>query len=256
VVTLKIKGQVQVLLRCVPPQLVFSRVEPGEQPTASAIVYSQTWDQFDIEQVTGENSQLTYTVEEATQAERQDLDAAAAHRLTVTLSSELPEGYFDIPLQISAVRQEPSATGDEPARLHADCSLSVQGKVLRRLSAYGPQVDARGTILMGRVMQGRSASVKLLLKLRDEEKQLTVRRIETSPDFLQVRLEPHQVEDGKEVGLYQLHVEVPATASTFRLPPDQTGFVRLEFDHPRVPHLQLPVDLVVYPRSEESLGSP
>ncbi len=41
VLQLSIQGNVLALFRCTPEQLVFSRIAPGETPSATAVVYSQ-----------------------------------------------------------------------------------------------------------------------------------------------------------------------------------------------------------------------
>ncbi|MFW6114181.1 MAG: DUF1573 domain-containing protein [bacterium] len=257
VVTLKIKGRVEVLLRCQPERLVFSRVEQGKTPSASTIVYSQAWEQFDISQVSPSLPGLECSIEETTPDERRMVGANAAHRLTVTLPPDLPEGYFTIPVEITA-RHTGSAKGSEerPGTVTAEqasgrgkCKLTVNGKILRRLCVHGPDIDTQGAIMMGRVPEGKGARVKLLLKLRDEQKELRVRSIETLPKSLDARLVPYQVDGKKELGLYHLYVELPKEAPAFRLPPGKQGYVRIDFDHPRVPRLDLAVDLIVSPRS-------
>lgn len=250
IVQLKIMGQVQVLLRCEPDELVFSRVAPGERPSATTLVYSQVWDKFHLTVVDSGHPGVEHNIEEASEEERQALGATTAYRVTFTLPSDLAAGYFTIPVNFRAVREADQPNSEELTPAHADCELMLTGKVLRRLSVYGPDVDVRGTILMGRVTEGRGAYVKLLLKLRDDDKDLRVTKIDTLPKSLNVRVERYETSGGKDHGLYHLHVELPKDAPTFRLPPDKRGRVTVEFDHPRVPRLDLPVDLIVAPRSD------
>lgn len=257
VVKLKLEGRVEVLLRCQPERLVFSRVDPGETPSASTVVYSQAWDQFEISQVAPSLSGMECSIAETTADEREAVGATAARRLTVTLPEDLPEGYFTIPIEITAQnaghpqqREEPAGTATATGGSDtAKCELAVEGKILRRLSVYGPDIDTQGTIMMGRVPEGTGARVKLLLKVRDEQKTLRVQKIETLPKSLDVRLVPYKASARREAGLYHLYVELPKEAPVFRLPPDKHGHLRLDFDHPRVPHLELAVDLIVPPRS-------
>jgi hypothetical protein len=205
------------------------------------------WDDFELCEIKPSLPGVTVEVEPASAEEMQELEARSARRLTVTLPEDLPSGYFTIPIQIEAEQVSPDAT-DESARV--DTELVVQGKVLRRLSVYGPAVDIYGTILMGRVLQGRGAQVSLMLKMRDPQTALTVTKIETIPESLTVRLEPMPVGTDKDAGLYRLHVELPRDAPPFRLPPNERGKVYIEFDHPRVENLDLPVDLIVTPRAD------
>ncbi len=245
VVQLKIKGEVEALLRCEPPELVFSRIEPGQTASASTLVLSQVWDDLELTEVTPARPGITCTWEDASPEDLQALHATSAKRLTVTLPDDLEEGYLSVPVQIVA-----RCRGCENPT-EADCELHIQAKVLRRLCVYGPDVDVKGTILMGRITQGQGASLKLLLKLRDPEKNLIVRQIKTNPDFLQVRVEPHEIDQQADVGLYDLYIDLPKDAPTFRLAPNKLGLIRMEFDHPRVGHLELPVDLIVAPREAE-----
>ena len=242
VIQLKIKGEVQVLLRCEPEELVFSRLDPGETASATTLVYSQVWKQLDVSEITPSRPGVTYTLDEATPEETQTLGATSARRLTVTVPDDLGEGYFTIPVHILA------RGGNNPDATDADCELTLQGKVLRRLCVYGPDIDVAGTIMMGRIMQGEGASLKLLLKIRDVQKTLPVRKIETVPESLQVRVEPYEQNDQQDAGLYHLYVDLPKDAPTFRLPPDKLGLIRIQFDHPRAASLKLPVDLIVAPR--------
>ena len=175
-------------------------------------------------------------------AQKAELGARSGRRITVTLPVDLPEGYFNAAL---ALQGRPRGGSPEQS---ADCELAVEGKVIRRLSVYGPEINVFGTVDMGRVRQGNSAHVRLLLKLRDPQRELPLKRVETTPSFLRVAVEPYKVDDSREQGLYYLHIEVPKDAPTFRLPPTQRGAIHIEFDHPRVAVLDLPVELIVIPR--------
>ncbi|MHB8968923.1 MAG: DUF1573 domain-containing protein [Pirellulaceae bacterium] len=237
-----IKGTVSALFRCSPEQLVFSRIVPGETPSATAVVYSQAWDDMELEPITPSLSGMTVTISEVDSSERDTLQAKSARRITVTLPADLPEGYFTTPL---VLRGKPAGGSSEQM---ADCELGIEGKVIRRLAVYGPEIEVNGMIDMGRVRQGNLGHVRLLMKLRDTERNLPVKHIESTPSFLHVWVEPFKTDESKELGLYYLHVEVPKDAPTFRLPPNERGMIRIEFDHPRVTKLELPLDLIVIPR--------
>jgi hypothetical protein len=241
---LSIRGTVTALFRCTPEQLVFSRVVPGETPTASAVVYSQVWDDMELASIAPSLDGMEVTIGAVSPAETDTLQAKSARRITVKLPGDLPEGYFANPLVLRG-----KLAGGSPEQA-ADCELGIEGKVIRRLAVYGPEIDVDGTIDMGRVRQGNTRHVRLLLKLRDTERKLPVKRVESTPSFLHVWVEPYQTDASqeKELGLYYLHLEVPKDAPTFRLPPFQRGMICIEFDHPRVTELQLPLDLMVIPR--------
>lgn len=239
---LSIQGTVATMFRAVPEQLVFSRVTPGDTPSATALVYSQLWDDMELEPIEPSLDGMVVTISEVDTVEKDPLQARSARRITVTLPADLPEGYFATPLTIHG---KPAGGTPEQA---ADCELGIEGKVIRRLAVYGPEIDVNGTIDMGRIRQGNSGHVRLLMKLRDVERRLPVKNVQATPSFLQVWVEPYQTDSSKDLGLYYLHVEVPKDAPTFRLPPDRRGMIRIEFDHPRVAQLELPVDVIVIPR--------
>ena len=147
--------------------------------------------------------------------EQEMLRARSGRRITVTLPPDLPEGYFTSPLALRG-----SLPGGSPEQ-SAECELPVEGKVIRRLSVYGPEIDVHGTIDLGRVRQGNRSHVRLMLKLRDPQRALPVKHMEARPPFLRVWVEPYQVDESKELGLFYLHIEVPKDAPTFRLPPTE-----------------------------------
>lgn len=246
IVRFSIQGKVMALLRCEPETLVFSRVNPGETPTATAFVYSQSWDEVDFTQITSSREGITWSIEPASDEETAAVYARSAYRLTVTLPNDLPESYFS---ESIALQGRPIGGADAD---QATYQLGVEGVVLRRLCLYGPAIDARGMLLLGRVVQGQEKQVQVLMKLRDDQRELPLQAIQCTPDFLRVRVEPYHGQNRDNLGLYRLHVEIPADAPTFRLPPFEHGAIRLTFDHPRVPALELPVDLIVMPREEKS----
>jgi hypothetical protein len=61
-------------------------------------------------------------------------------------------------------------------------------------------------------------------------------------------VEPYEGDAEDDLGLFYLYIKVPREAPPFRLPPTDRGEIRIEFDHPRVRQLVLPVDLIITPR--------
>jgi hypothetical protein len=256
-VTFTIRGKVRALFRCDPPELVFSRVAPGERATASAVVYSQVWHDFSIENIASTLKGVEWETTKLSGDTLIEADVKSAYRVDVVLPDDLAEGYFNGALRIAgrgAESDQPAATDNLPSiesedgthsRNSAHCEVALQGKVLRRLSVYGPTIMTSGVVDMGRLKEGTGKTVKLLLKVRDTDVELKVREVETTPGFLQVRVEPHQSRSKKQLGLYHLYIEVPRDAPPFRLPPDRMAQLKIEFDHPRIGCLELPVDLII-----------
>lgn len=256
-VTFTIRGEVRALFRCDPPELVFSRVAPGERATASAVIYSQVWHDFSIENIASTLKGVEWETTKLSGDTLIEADVKSAYRVDVVLPDDLAEGYFNGALRIAgrgAESDQPAATDNLPSiesedgthsRNSAHCEVALQGKVLRRLSVYGPTIMTSGVVDMGRLKEGTGKTVKLLLKVRDTDIELKVRQVKTTPDFLQVHIEPHKSQSNKHLGLYDLYIEVPQNAPPFRLPPDRMAQLQIEFDHPRIGNLELPIDLII-----------
>ena len=65
--------------------------------------------------------------------------------------------------------------------------------------------------------------------------------IDVQPAFVNVNVEPYK----PDAGLYHLRIEIPAQRDRFRPDPGQMGKLHITFDHPRIPELTLPLDLIV-----------
>ena len=80
------------------------------------------------------------------------------------------------------------------------------------------------------------------MKVRDDDLDLRVSRIETTPKFVQARVLP-AAED--QPGHYCLEVEIPKNSPTCDRMAPRTGTIRLEFDHPRIKDLDLKAHFAV-----------
>ncbi len=81
------------------------------------------------------------------------------------------------------------------------------------------------------------------MKVRDLCPLLVVRRVETEPAFLRVRVNACQGH-GPGIGLYRVEVEVPREAPPGNFMADRAAIVRLWTDHPRLPLIEWKVDFV------------
>ena len=84
------------------------------------------------------------------------------------------------------------------------------------------------------------------LKVRDEDTDLPLARVQATPDFLQVALVPCGTES--RPGLYHLEISAAANAPRCVYRGLKLGELKLTFSHPRIPDLTLPVALAVMPR--------
>ena len=127
-------------------------------------------------------------------------------------------------------------------------SVPLHGRVLRRLAVYGDKIEFTGVVNLGLVPFREEKKVRLLMKVLDEQLDLPVRSVTVSPDFLQVSVTPAPTTEPDSQGHYYLEIGAPATAPECDFTNSNgrgMGTVSLEFDHPRIPSLDLQVYFTV-----------
>jgi hypothetical protein len=130
--------------------------------------------------------------------------------------------------------------GAVPPRTFA---VDVVGTVLSRISIHGAKIDSQKVLRFGMLRKGEGARERLIMKVRDDHRQLAIRQVETRPDFLQVHVAPYSRE-AEQLGLYTIDVEVPGNAPMGNFLVEK-GAVRIQTDHPAVPVLELEVAFAV-----------
>ncbi|MBI2481794.1 MAG: hypothetical protein HYV60_25060, partial [Planctomycetia bacterium] len=80
---------------------------------------------------------------------------------------------------------------------------------MRRLAVYGPAITIDGVIDAGQVDEGQAKTTRLVLKVRDPDRELHVANITTTPEFIQAKVLPY---DGQapDAGMMRLEVEIPS----------------------------------------------
>jgi hypothetical protein len=124
--------------------------------------------------------------------------------------------------------------------------LPISGRVLRRLAVYGDGLQDNGVVDLGVHPPGHPWRHRLLLKVRDQEADLRLTRVQTQPAFVQVSLAPYGTESGAR--LYHLDLSIPADAPECIYRGAQLGQLELAFDHPRIKDLRLELAFAVMPR--------
>ena len=96
---------------------------------------------------------------------------------------------------------------------------------------------------LGALSAGQSVQETLLLKVNDDCRLLTVKQVETRPDFLRAHVVPFR-SGSEQYGLYRVEVEM-RDAPPCNFSGDQIGLIRLKTDHPRLKTIDLWVDFSV-----------
>lgn len=238
--SLTVEGRVRRLFGAEEEELVVPAITPGSSVTADTIVYSQIWEDMEIVDVKttlpGVGIQFLPVVDEH---DLKRLEAKSARILRVTVPGDLPTGEFRDAIRIKA------APAGKPQDV-AEYELPLHGKTLKRFSIHGlfSEDDA---LLIGQVPHGAGKTVRLAVKLRDEDLSLPVQKIEMEPAFVKVSLEPHQEADLATPGLYDLTLEIPADAPICQYMGNPQGSLRITTSHPRVPEIKFKMRLSIVP---------
>jgi hypothetical protein len=233
-----VQGEVRMLLGAEPKELSLPAADPDSRSTAEVLIYSQLWSDFEIEQVRAALPEFTWRVENIAPDQASDLAALGVKRLHCEFNRP-PQGRFAESLDIE-IREQ----GGESRR--ETLSIPIAGSVKRRLAFYGSAIDADGTIDLGNIDEGQSREVKLIAKIRDEEKSLENVKLSVFPDFATARWQPHP--DGAE-GMYQLTIEIPAGTPPCQYKSNPLGRLRIDTDHPRIGDVELNLSFAIVPRS-------
>jgi hypothetical protein len=237
--SLRIEGKVRQPLGAEVLELVVPPITPGKSGIADVIIYSPNWENMEIVEIKTTLPGISTQLLPVEASELKRLEVKSAHRLRVTVPGDLPGGEFRDIIRIKAA----------PAGNHlemAELELQLRGKVLPRYAILGPITERDGLVL-GQVNQREGKTLRMSLKLRDDELSLPIRSIEVVPRYLKVTLEPHKEADLATPGLFDLTIEVPADAPVGQYLGNPHGNVRISTGHPRVPEIQFKVTLAVVP---------
>ncbi len=227
---LTIEGNVRRYLAASPPEIDFSELQRGRPAQAATIVYSQVWEAFALRDVQVSMPGLTWHIEPAPPEKLSELHARSGHVLTLRLSAEGASKSLSGWVEAAA---EPEGQ----TRAARALRLPVSGRVPPVRSVYGKQVDREGVVTFGSLARGEGARAQLLLVVRGEHRQIRVERIDKTPAFLNVSVEP-QGPGLEKKGLYQMLIEVPANAPMCNhMSEDSMGEIRVHTDHPEMPEI-------------------
>jgi hypothetical protein len=204
-----------------------------QKRSVETLVYSETWERFALAVVGSSRRGILWAIERAGAEELRPLQARSGYRLRLTLPADMPDGRFSETLTLAA---KPAAA-EKPRSLE----LQIQGSVDGRVTLFGPRVDDHGVLRLGILEMGQGTRQTAVMKVNDPCPTLTVRRIETEPDFLRVAVHAYSGE-AASVGLYRIEVEIPPAAPAGSFMGDGAGVIRLRTDHPRLPLIECKVE--------------
>jgi hypothetical protein len=237
--------------------LHWSDLASEEKRSAETLLYSQRWEHFELEEKkleegTAPLAGLTWRSEPATPEQLEKVQGRSGYRIHVTLPPEMPDGQFATTLGFVA---KPTGNGEEADGQPHTLELKFQGNVHGRLVFSGPKITDTRVLWLGSLTRGTPVRERVLMKVNEEPRALTIKEIETEPKFLRVHVAPYNGESAA-IGLYRLDVEIPADAPSGNFTGDHQGVIRLKTDHPKFPVIVLSVDFAVVARGPASHAAP
>ena len=241
VITFKISGTVRQVIRFEPDEVIFGQFLPTDTVEREVLVYSEKLADFTLPEVSASKEGFVAEVIPASAERLRELGAAQGYVIHIQTPTDLLQGDFLEYLKVN-VQNSPAEDAAETYE------LPLSGKVMGRLSVVGAAVDGLGRIEIGVKRYGEGAKVRLKIKVRDVDPELVIRELKVEPAFLKVELLP--LPNASVPGLYDLLVELPKETQPCAHRGDNMGTIHFEFDHPRIPKLDLLVDFSVRPPQE------
>ncbi|WP_425618903.1 DUF1573 domain-containing protein [Anatilimnocola sp. NA78] len=247
-IELVVEGTVRVLVGANVEELIVPNIDPGQDEEAEFLLYSQMWDELEVANIKCGIQDLKWQVLPMEPTAAPDLKAKAVRRVRLTVPGSLASGSFTDSLRIEVKRPatETDASADSHATATEEFQLAMHGTVLRRFALFGPAIRGDGVIDLGDIPRGRTKKFVVRGKIRDIERSLGDCSIEVSPAFLKVSLQERQGEDAAS-GLYELSIEVPASAPACQYLGSPEGELVLKSTHPRLGELRYKVQFAVTP---------
>jgi hypothetical protein len=239
-IQLKLRGTVLTRLAPTRAELSFAAVEPDRPATLETTVFSQFYSSLKIEKGNCSIPGVTWQIAPAPPQQQEELKALAASVVSVTVPGDLPSGRFSGVLRLDIV-----AETDASVLEHETIELPINGQVVRRLSLYGEGIDEAGLVDFGVIDEGAGKRLRFLMKVRDSQREIAVKRVDVRPEFVKVSVLPYGA--GDTPGMYYLDLEVPPDAPQCVHVGKRTGKLRIEFDHPRIGELELKLGVAVAP---------
>lgn len=239
--TFKISGTVRQVIRFEPEEIVFGQFLPTDSIERELLIYSDKLENFRLPEVTASKADFVAEVTPAPAERLKSLGAVQGYVIHIKTPTDLLQGEFLEYLKVN-VQNTPE---DESSETY---EIPLKGRVMGRLSVVGAAVDGLGRIELGVKRYGEGGKVRLKVKVRDNDTELTVRDLKVEPEFLKVQLVP--LPNAAVAGLYDLIVELPRETEPCSHRGDNMGTIHFDFDHPRIPKLDLLVDFSVRPPEE------
>jgi hypothetical protein len=242
-------GSVRARLGARPEVATFGNIAADESATARVALYSQAWDDLDIEKIECDHPGVTWNLAPLDAEKLESVEAKSGRELTISAAPGLPRGAFS-----AIVRVHARPVGDPGSELVVR-EIPVQGRVVDDVTLHGTELR-QGVLDLRMIKSGSARASKLHLLARGESRELNLGRIEVEPSFLRVKVTRLPSGANLNVAHYEIDVEVPADAPLCDyLGGTALGRVRIATDHPQKPEISFDVGFAVVPSEEQRILS-
>lgn len=232
---LRIEGEIRSYVVASPPSIYQADLNPDEPVEMSAMIFSEVWNDFTLENANSTIDGLDWELLPATPEQLKGYKAKSGYTVKFRLPASRAGNDF-----FGWIEFETKPTGEQEKRLQEKTRkirVTLAGKNTSIRTVYGPLIDEKGVVHLGILRHGEPAKAYLLLKIRGEHREINVRKIEVTPDFLNVKVFAQTQELAKK-GLYRIIIEIPRDAlpGSYMLP-GKMGTLRILTDHPDMPEI-------------------
>lgn len=229
-IELTIQGDVRRHLVMNPPTIHLPDLKRNQPVEMSTLILSEAWESFSLENVKTSIDGLNWDFQPASPEKLQEFKAKSGYLATFRLPRDRSRTDFAGWLQADA---QPMGKPESSRKLN----ITLSGRAAPIRSVFGPCIDADGVVTVGTLNRGQGARVPLVLQVRGEHREIQVQKIEKTPEFMKVTVEPQSPELAKK-GVYRIIIEIPPDApSCTHKCEDNMGEVRVLTDHPDMPEI-------------------
>jgi hypothetical protein len=195
IITLSVRGQVRAEF-VAPESIVFEKADLGEVTQAKFVVFSQTWDTFEITELDCDVQGFEWYAEPVavTDARLADKQAKSAWEVRIH-AALLKYGQFK---GTATLKVRPAGGQEEVTR-----QLACAGKVRAPINFYSPDIHPSEGLDMGTMVAGKEHQFHLVVRARSNE-QREIDVLDVKPDQLHASIKPLST-----AGSYRLTLTIP-----------------------------------------------
>lgn len=237
-ITLSAHGKIKISVRAAPGSFDSGLIPKGETISGITQIYSQRWEQLVLQQVTSSAGEIEYETSPVSDQVLGNLEALAGFELHFRTPQLETPGRFN-----HYVRLHVSPTKDTPETDWITLDLSLSGSVFGKYVLDCDLFDFQNQIDFKSRRADQEHHCSILLKLANAEDPLPEPKFTSYPAGLKFKWTALN----KERGIYKGDILIPAGLPEGDYQQENDlGWVNLEFDHPEVKSIRIPMVLRLF----------